>query len=295
MSRWMINYGRLTCRSLSIPVSSVRRAKVFHHHQIRQISNQTNPNNHHANDSTNSFSDRAIVLGLLTLTTLVGVGMGTRAKCERTSVETIEKTSPNKKSAQTQVEESQTNDQKAENDPNQSEGSEQGAFNPETGEINWDCPCLGGMAHGTCGEQFKAAFSCFVYSEQEPKGVECIEKFKDMQDCFRQNPDEYGPELVDSEEPISEEDITDSSEGALLERSQPTPHPLSTENAPVQSEEQTERPASTSQTAFRKEAHSNSLSEPQSPPGKSTQANSIELSHDSSSAALSTIPKHGDS
>ena len=58
------------------------------------------------------------------------------------------------------------------------EASQQGAFNPETGEINWDCPCLGGMAHGPCGEEFKAAFSCFVYSTEEPKGMDCIEKFK---------------------------------------------------------------------------------------------------------------------
>lgn len=58
------------------------------------------------------------------------------------------------------------------------EADQQGAFNPETGEINWDCPCLGGMAHGPCGDEFRAAFSCFVYSDQEPKGVECIEKFK---------------------------------------------------------------------------------------------------------------------
>lgn len=58
------------------------------------------------------------------------------------------------------------------------EADQQGAFNPETGEINWDCPCLGGMAHGPCGEEFKAAFSCFVYSKEEPKGVECIDKFK---------------------------------------------------------------------------------------------------------------------
>ncbi|KAK5264005.1 Oxidoreductase, partial [Exophiala xenobiotica] len=28
------------------------------------------------------------------------------------------------------------------------EAQSEGAFNPETGEINWDCPCLGGMAHG---------------------------------------------------------------------------------------------------------------------------------------------------
>jgi intermembrane space import and assembly protein 40 len=58
------------------------------------------------------------------------------------------------------------------------EADQQGAFNPETGEINWDCPCLGGMATGPCGEQFKAAFSCFVYSEEEPKGMDCIDKFK---------------------------------------------------------------------------------------------------------------------
>jgi intermembrane space import and assembly protein 40 len=58
------------------------------------------------------------------------------------------------------------------------EASQQGAFNEETGEINWACPCLGGMADGPCGEEFRAAFSCFVYSKEEPKGVECIEKFK---------------------------------------------------------------------------------------------------------------------
>jgi mitochondrial intermembrane space import and assembly protein 40 len=66
-----------------------------------------------------------------------------------------------------------------------------GAFNPVTGEINWDCPCLGGMAYGPCGPEFREAFSCFVYSEQEPKGIECVEKFKAMQDCFRAHPDVY--------------------------------------------------------------------------------------------------------
>lgn len=60
----------------------------------------------------------------------------------------------------------------------EAEAGQQGAFNPETGEINWDCPCLGGMADGPCGDQFKAAFSCFVFSEEEPKGMDCIEKFK---------------------------------------------------------------------------------------------------------------------
>jgi intermembrane space import and assembly protein 40 len=76
-----------------------------------------------------------------------------------------------------------------EGEPNQSQP--RAAYNPETGEIDWDCPCLGGMAHGPCGMQFREAFSCFVFSEQEPKGIDCVEKFKAMQDCFREHPDVY--------------------------------------------------------------------------------------------------------
>ncbi|KAF8558045.1 intermembrane space import and assembly protein 40 [Imleria badia] len=75
-----------------------------------------------------------------------------------------------------------------------------GAFNPETGEINWDCPCLGGMAHGPCGQQFRDAFSCFVHSEADPKGIDCVEKFKAMQDCFREHPEVYADEIMDDDE-----------------------------------------------------------------------------------------------
>jgi len=87
------------------------------------------------------------------------------------------------------------------------------AFNPETGEINWDCPCLGGMAHGPCGMQFREAFSCFVFSEQEPKGIDCVEKFKAMQDCFREHPDVYAEELDDDDDPDT---ATESPEAAVL-------------------------------------------------------------------------------
>jgi len=80
------------------------------------------------------------------------------------------------------------------------EAAQEGAFNEETGEINWDCPCLGGMAHGPCGPEFREAFSCFVFSKEEPKGMDCIDKFKGMQSCFRDHPDIYGAELEDDEE-----------------------------------------------------------------------------------------------
>ncbi|OAP55443.1 hypothetical protein AYL99_10416 [Fonsecaea erecta] len=80
------------------------------------------------------------------------------------------------------------------------EAAGEGAFNPETGEINWDCPCLGGMAHGPCGPEFREAFSCFVFSKEEPKGMDCIDKFQNMQQCFQRYPEVYKGELEDDEE-----------------------------------------------------------------------------------------------
>ncbi|KAJ3118339.1 Oxidoreductase [Nowakowskiella sp. JEL0407] len=78
--------------------------------------------------------------------------------------------------------------------------SQADAYNPETGEINWDCPCIAGMVKPPCGDTFKAAFSCFVYSTDEPKGLNCVEHFREMQKCFREYPDVYGEELEDEDE-----------------------------------------------------------------------------------------------
>ncbi|KFV05193.1 Mitochondrial intermembrane space import and assembly protein 40, partial [Pterocles gutturalis] len=58
---------------------------------------------------------------------------------------------------------------------------EQGLILPN-GDINWNCPCLGGMASGPCGEQFKSAFSCFHYSTEEIKGYDCVDQFRAMQE-----------------------------------------------------------------------------------------------------------------
>merc|ERR1711915_567386 len=67
------------------------------------------------------------------------------------------------------------------------------------GEINWNCPCLEGMAVGPCGVEFREAFSCFHYSEAEPKGSDCIEKFAEMQKCMQGY-----PELFEEKERASE-------------------------------------------------------------------------------------------
>ncbi|KAK7788495.1 hypothetical protein R5R35_012817 [Gryllus longicercus] len=69
-----------------------------------------------------------------------------------------------------------------------------------TGEINWNCPCLGGMATGPCGVQFRDAFSCFHYSEAEPKGSDCYDAFKTMQECMSKYPALYNKDNNDDDD-----------------------------------------------------------------------------------------------
>jgi len=69
------------------------------------------------------------------------------------------------------------------------------------GDINWNCPCLGGMAVGPCGMEFRDAFSCFHYSTADPKGSDCIEKFADMQMCTQRFPELYDKDEDREEEP----------------------------------------------------------------------------------------------
>lgn len=108
----------------------------------------------------------------------------------------------------TKIEKNSGNEETGETDSTEEEES---AFDERTGEINWDCPCLGGMADGPCGEEFKQAFSCFVFSEAEPKGIDCIDKFKHMQDCFRRHPEVYAEEIEADEAAAAEVATSDSS------------------------------------------------------------------------------------
>lgn len=88
--------------------------------------------------------------------------------------------------------ETPSNAELVEEDPNDPY-EEQGLILP-SGEINWNCPCLGGMASGPCGTEFKEAFSCFHYSKEEVKGSECLEQFRSMQECLQRYPELYPKE-----------------------------------------------------------------------------------------------------
>lgn len=68
------------------------------------------------------------------------------------------------------------------------------------GDINWNCPCLGGMATGPCGVEFREAFSCFHYSTAEPKGTDCYDKFKVMQECMERYPTLYNKDLGEEDD-----------------------------------------------------------------------------------------------
>jgi len=70
------------------------------------------------------------------------------------------------------------------------------------------------MGKGPCGEEFKNAFSCFHYSESEPKGSDCLTQFKDMQECFVKHPEIYGSmdEEDDENESVQHDnEVADSS------------------------------------------------------------------------------------
>jgi len=69
-----------------------------------------------------------------------------------------------------------------------------GAFDPVRREIDWDCPCIGGALKGPCAEDFKQAFSCFVYSEEADKGSDCYNEFLNMNHCFGENAAYYEEE-----------------------------------------------------------------------------------------------------
>merc|ERR1719205_306670 len=98
------------------------------------------------------------------------------------------------------------------------------------GEINWNCPCLGGMAIGPCGIEFREAFSCFHYSEAEPKGSDCLEQFAGMQRCMQNYPElfeETSDKKKDSseeEEPLKEEEEP-LKEEIKVEEASPSPPP----------------------------------------------------------------------
>ncbi|CAG5074023.1 Similar to chchd4-a: Mitochondrial intermembrane space import and assembly protein 40-A (Xenopus laevis) [Cotesia congregata] len=76
---------------------------------------------------------------------------------------------------------------------NQSESESSPGLILSSGEINWDCPCLDGMASGPCGSEFKESFLCMFNSNtnEEQDNLECLTSFKNLFTCMSEYPDFY--------------------------------------------------------------------------------------------------------
>ncbi|XP_050064813.1 mitochondrial intermembrane space import and assembly protein 40-B-like [Aphis gossypii] len=57
------------------------------------------------------------------------------------------------------------------------------------GSINWKYPSL--QITGPCKMLFKEAFTCYHYSQEESKGMECREKATATKTCMKQYPKVY--------------------------------------------------------------------------------------------------------
>jgi hypothetical protein len=45
------------------------------------------------------------------------------------------------------------------------------------------------LRDGPCGQPFVSAFTCFIKSEHEEKGMDCIDHFKSFHECLNKHPD----------------------------------------------------------------------------------------------------------
>ena len=89
------------------------------------------------------------------------------------------------------------------------------------------CPCIAAMRDGPCGDSFTSAYRCFLESETEPKGMNCIDSFSAMQSCMVAHPEDYpldedgDPNLAELEK--EQPDVAESklAEGADVQETQP--------------------------------------------------------------------------
>lgn len=90
------------------------------------------------------------------------------------------------------------------------------------------------MKDGSCGSQFLVVYECFLRSETNPQGSDCLDKFVAMHDCMKENPDEYDLDDDADADPAAKKDIP-KGEHPTQEAS-PTPiltSPSVSEPAPV--------------------------------------------------------------
>merc|ERR1712028_17533 len=94
----------------------------------------------------------------------------------------------------------------------------------------FECPCVQTLVQGPCGTEFKTAYLCFINSNEEQKGMDCVDLFIAMQDCFKEHPETFekyaalsgGDDDDDDDEEEFDEPPTPSPEPSTPVDSQPS-------------------------------------------------------------------------
>merc|ERR1711865_55374 len=94
----------------------------------------------------------------------------------------------------------------------------------------FECPCVQTLVKGPCGTEFKTAYLCFINSNEEQKGMDCVDLFIAMQDCFKEHPETFekyaalsgGDDDDDDDEEEFDEPPTPSPEPSTPVDSQPS-------------------------------------------------------------------------
>lgn len=80
-------------------------------------------------------------------------------------------------------------------------------FVQPNGELNFGCPCVGGLHAGPCGYEMREFISCNFYNSQDkedPRGHECDDKMYAMMQCIDKHEEYYKHKM--SSDPEDEDD-----------------------------------------------------------------------------------------
>ncbi|XP_048771108.1 mitochondrial intermembrane space import and assembly protein 40-like [Ostrea edulis] len=80
-------------------------------------------------------------------------------------------------------------------------------FVQPNGELNFGCPCVGGLHAGPCGYEMREFLSCNFYNSKDnndPRGQNCDDKLETMMTCIQKHADYYKEKM--SGDPEDEEE-----------------------------------------------------------------------------------------
>lgn len=79
-----------------------------------------------------------------------------------------------------------------------------------------ECPCVAELRDGPCGEAFTEAFLCFIKSQAEEKGSDCVSPFIALQKCIQENKDAFAKYDLDDNDTEDGENAQEDKGSAVL-------------------------------------------------------------------------------